>query len=128
MLTPNGKAFRLAGLGMPKLKGKERGHLYARVQVRLPEKLSDDDKKLFEQLREKCPQVWRHYVSGFDVTQLVNLIAKENRKDDSWHTPSIYGLFNELYRADKTLARQLQTRCPDRISAEWLDNLAKDFP
>ena len=51
-LSPNGKSFRLGGLGMPKLKGEGRGHLYARLQVKLPEKLSDDDKKLFEQLRE----------------------------------------------------------------------------
>ena len=51
-LSPNGKSFRLGGLGMPKLKGKDRGNLYARLQVKLPEKLSDDDKKLFEQLRE----------------------------------------------------------------------------
>ena len=51
-LSPNGKAFRLAGKGMPSLKGGDSGNLYARLQVRLPEKLSDDDKKLFEQLRE----------------------------------------------------------------------------
>ena len=51
-LSPNGKSFRLGGQGMPKLKGEGRGHLYARLQVKLPEKLSDDDKKLFEQLRE----------------------------------------------------------------------------
>ena len=51
-LSPNGKSFRLGGLGMPKLKGEGRGHLYAQLQVKLPEKLSDDDKKLFEQLRE----------------------------------------------------------------------------
>ena len=51
-LSPNGKSFRLAGLGMPKLKSDEKGNLYARLQVRLPEKLSDDDRKLFEQLRE----------------------------------------------------------------------------
>ena len=51
-LSPNGKSFRLAGKGMPGLKGGEPGNLYARLQVRLPEKLSDEDKKLFEQLRE----------------------------------------------------------------------------
>ncbi len=51
-LSPNGKAFRLAGKGMPGLKGGEPGNLYARLQVRLPEKLTDEDKKLFEQLRE----------------------------------------------------------------------------
>ncbi len=51
-LSPNGKSFRLGGLGMPKLKGEGKGNLYARLQVKLPEKLSDDDKELFEQLRE----------------------------------------------------------------------------
>ncbi len=51
-LSPNGKSFRLGGLGMPKLKGKDRGNLYARLQVKLPEKLSDEDTQLFEQLRK----------------------------------------------------------------------------
>ena len=51
-LSPNGKSFRLAGQGMPQLKGGDRGNLYARLQVTLPEKLSDEDKALFEQLRE----------------------------------------------------------------------------
>ena len=51
-LTQNAKAFRLANLGMPRLKGQGRGHLYARVQVKLPEKLDDHEQELFEQLRE----------------------------------------------------------------------------
>jgi len=50
-LTQNEKVFRLAGLGMPKLKGKERGNLYARLRVKLPEELDDNERKLFEQLR-----------------------------------------------------------------------------
>ena len=50
-LTQNGKAFRLAGLGMPRLKGQGRGHLYARLQVMLPEKLDEREKELFEELR-----------------------------------------------------------------------------
>jgi DnaJ-class molecular chaperone len=50
-LTQNGKLFRLANLGMPKLKEKGRGDLYARLRVKLPEKLDDREKKLFEQLR-----------------------------------------------------------------------------
>ena len=50
-LTQNGKVFRLANLGMPKLKGKGRGHLYSRLRVKLPEKLSDKEKELFEELR-----------------------------------------------------------------------------
>lgn len=50
-LTQNGKQFRLAGLGMPRLKGDGRGNLYARVNVKLPEKLDDREKQLFEELR-----------------------------------------------------------------------------
>jgi len=52
--TDNGKVFRLKGLGMPKLKAKdERGDLYATVQIRLPKDLNQEEKHLFEQLREK---------------------------------------------------------------------------
>ena len=51
-LTQNAKAFRLANLGMPRLQGQGRGHQYARVQVKLPEKLDDREQELFEQLRE----------------------------------------------------------------------------
>lgn len=50
-LSQNGKVFRLAGLGMPGLKGKERGSLYARLRVKLPERLDDKERKLFEELR-----------------------------------------------------------------------------
>ena len=52
-LTQNGRAIRLAGLGMPHLDGKAKGHgdLLARVRVVLPEKLSDRERALFEQLR-----------------------------------------------------------------------------
>jgi DnaJ-class molecular chaperone len=49
-LTQNGKSFKLAGLGMPRLKGAGKGDLYARVRVRLPEELSETQKKLFEEL------------------------------------------------------------------------------
>ncbi|MFQ6019635.1 MAG: DnaJ C-terminal domain-containing protein [Dehalococcoidia bacterium] len=50
-LTQNGKVFRLAGLGMPRLNGKGKGALFARVQVVLPEKLSEREKGLFEELK-----------------------------------------------------------------------------
>jgi len=50
--TANGKVFRLRGLGMPNLKDpKEHGNLYAAVQVQLPNKLSQEEKNLFEKLR-----------------------------------------------------------------------------
>ena len=50
-LTQNGKLLRLANLGMPRLRGQGRGHLYARLRVKLPEKLNAGEKKLFEELR-----------------------------------------------------------------------------
>jgi DnaJ-class molecular chaperone len=50
-LTQNGKVFRLAGQGMPSLKGGQRGSLYARVRVKLPEELNDTERALFEELR-----------------------------------------------------------------------------
>lgn len=49
--TQNGQAFRLAGQGMPKLRNvKERGNLIARVNVKLPENLTDREKELVRQL------------------------------------------------------------------------------
>ncbi|MGB2695326.1 MAG: J domain-containing protein [Dehalococcoidia bacterium] len=50
-LTQNGKVFRLANLGMPRLKGSGSGNLYARLKVRLPEELGEQEKALFEQLK-----------------------------------------------------------------------------
>jgi DnaJ-class molecular chaperone len=51
-LTQNGRAFRLQGLGMPKLNQQARGDLHAKVRVRLPDQLDDTQRALFEQLRE----------------------------------------------------------------------------
>lgn len=51
--TQNGRRFRLSGKGMPKLKDpKQRGDLLVTVDVRLPEALSDEERTLFERLRE----------------------------------------------------------------------------
>jgi len=48
----SGKVFRLRGLGMPNLKNPDqRGDLLAEVEVRVPEKLSERERKLFEELR-----------------------------------------------------------------------------
>jgi len=49
--TQNGKLFRLSGKGMPHLGKSTRGDLLVRANVVLPEKLSAEEKKLFEQLR-----------------------------------------------------------------------------
>jgi DnaJ-class molecular chaperone len=51
--TQNGQTFRLAGLGMPRLgSADKRGDLYARVKVRLPQAPSEQQRHLFEQLKE----------------------------------------------------------------------------
>jgi DnaJ-class molecular chaperone len=50
--TQNGRVFRLSGLGMPKLATPmSRGDLYAKVRVKLPEALGEEEEKLFEQLK-----------------------------------------------------------------------------
>jgi curved DNA-binding protein len=48
--TQPGRSFRLAGQGMPKLRAPgERGDLYAKIQVRLPDKLNDQERELVRQ-------------------------------------------------------------------------------
>ena len=48
--TQNGRAFRLAGQGMPHLGDSAHGDLLAKVRVVLPTKLSEEERKLFERL------------------------------------------------------------------------------
>lgn len=51
--TDNGQKFRLRGLGMPSMRNPEkRGDLYALVDVKLPSELSEEENRLFKQLRE----------------------------------------------------------------------------
>ena len=53
-LTQNGRRFRLGGKGMPVLgRADRRGDLVARVSVRLPERLSERERELFEELRRQ---------------------------------------------------------------------------
>ncbi len=50
--SQNGQTFRLRGKGMPKIgQAGEHGDLYARLDVRLPTKLTPRQRELFEQLR-----------------------------------------------------------------------------
>lgn len=52
-LTQNGRRFRLNGKGMPVLGRRDRhGDLFARVSVVLPERLSEPERALFEELRQ----------------------------------------------------------------------------
>ena len=48
--TQNDRLFRLAGKGMPRLRGESHGNLYARVKIVLPMNLSDEERSLFEKL------------------------------------------------------------------------------
>lgn len=48
--TQNNRTFRLAGKGMPHLRGEGAGNLYARVKVVLPMQLSIEERALFETL------------------------------------------------------------------------------
>ena len=49
--TEPGRIIRLRGQGMPTLRDpQQRGDLYVKVQARLPQHLSAEEKKLFEQL------------------------------------------------------------------------------
>jgi molecular chaperone DnaJ len=43
--------LRLRGKGLPRFGGGERGDLYVRVQVHVPERLSDRQRRLFEEIR-----------------------------------------------------------------------------
>jgi DnaJ-class molecular chaperone len=52
-LTQNGTVFRLAGLGMPRLDGPGRGDMYVTVRLRLPERLTEEERELFRRLRER---------------------------------------------------------------------------
>ena len=50
--SQNGRTFRLRGQGMPKLRdANTRGDLFAKLEVVLPENLSDEEVQLFEKLR-----------------------------------------------------------------------------
>lgn len=48
--TQNGRLFRLANKGMPRLRNEGNGNLFARVKVVLPLGLSENERGLFEQL------------------------------------------------------------------------------
>ncbi len=54
--TQNGRTFRLRGKGMPRLRQPEQhGDLYARVEARLPTRLTPRQRELFEELRRIGP-------------------------------------------------------------------------
>ena len=52
MGTQNGRSFKIKGKGLPMGESAQFGDLYATVNVRLPESLSDEERLLYEQLRD----------------------------------------------------------------------------
>lgn len=54
--TQNGRVFRLSGQGMPHTGRTVRGDMFARVNLVLPTGLSDQEKELFQKLKELRPQ------------------------------------------------------------------------
>ncbi|HEX9039340.1 MAG TPA: J domain-containing protein [Ktedonobacterales bacterium] len=53
--TQNGRLFRVTGKGMPKLNGSGHGNLLVRVMAMLPDRLTDHERELFEELRRARP-------------------------------------------------------------------------
>lgn len=51
----HGDHLRLKGLGVPRLNGNGRGDLMVTIDVRVPKKLTREQRKLFEQLSELLP-------------------------------------------------------------------------
>jgi molecular chaperone DnaJ len=54
--TQPGEIFKLKGKGMPRLRGYGRGDLLVRVDIVVPEKLSQQQKVLLEQLSKEFDQ------------------------------------------------------------------------
>ena len=52
MGTQNGRSFKIKGKGLPMGESAQFGDLYATVKVRLPESVSDEERQLYEQLRD----------------------------------------------------------------------------
>lgn len=53
--SQSGARIRLRGLGVPHVNGNGRGDIIIHVEVRVPTRLTREQKKLFEQLRETLP-------------------------------------------------------------------------
>ncbi|HZC05199.1 MAG TPA: J domain-containing protein [Ktedonobacterales bacterium] len=53
--TQNGQMFRVSGKGMPRPNSDKRGNLLVRVQVKLPQRLTERERELFEELRRERP-------------------------------------------------------------------------
>ena len=50
--TRPGTKMRMPGHGLPHMKGKKKGDLYVKIQIKLPRQLTNEQKKLIEELAE----------------------------------------------------------------------------
>jgi DnaJ-class molecular chaperone len=56
-LTAGGRVFRLRGHGMPAVgRPDERGDLYATAEIAIPDRLSDEERRLYESLRAQSAE------------------------------------------------------------------------
>ncbi|MDD3818568.1 MAG: DnaJ C-terminal domain-containing protein [Actinomycetota bacterium] len=62
--TQSGKTLRLRGKGMPKLRGAGYGDLYAKIKIVLPERLTDEQQRLFDE-----------FAKSYDENPRVNIIV-----------------------------------------------------
>jgi molecular chaperone DnaJ len=51
-----GSRIKVKNFGVPRLQGSGRGDLFVQVDIRVPSKLTREQRKLFEQLRETLPE------------------------------------------------------------------------
>ncbi len=53
--TQTGANFKMRGLGVPHLNSRTRGDLYVHLDVQIPKKLSREQRRLFEELKDLLP-------------------------------------------------------------------------
>ncbi|MSP22612.1 MAG: molecular chaperone DnaJ [Dehalococcoidia bacterium] len=63
--TQHGKIVTLRGLGVPRLRGDGRGDLLVRVEVVTPTRLTDEQKRLLEQLADSLGTPAESHTGGF---------------------------------------------------------------
>ena len=51
--TQSGTMVRLREQGVPRLRGRGRGHEYVRINISVPEKLTREQKKIIEDLEDE---------------------------------------------------------------------------
>ena len=51
--TESGKVFRVSGKGVPHFSGWGRGHLYITTDIKVPKKISKEQKEILEDLKEE---------------------------------------------------------------------------